>query len=74
MLRVTLDQATMELLHNLREPLELCDESGTLLGTFIPEAGELARSGVSSRKMAHEEEEGDLGEEMSIFGYEQDLE
>jgi hypothetical protein len=66
MLRVTLDRATMELLHSLREPLELCDQFGTLLGTFLPEAGEPAHSGVSSQKPTHHEWEQELGEEINV--------
>ena len=43
MTRITLDRATQELLHNLSEPLEFCDESGWVLGTFMPEAHEWPR-------------------------------
>ena len=74
MMRITVDRATMELLHNLSEPLELCDEMGTLLGTFIPEAGELVESCVPCDKTGHHEMDENLGEEMSVYGYEQDLE
>ena len=41
MRRIIVDRATIALLDNLSEPLEFCDESGWVLGTFIPEAGEL---------------------------------
>jgi len=36
MTRVTLDNETVARLHNLRENLEVCDESGRLLGYFVP--------------------------------------
>jgi hypothetical protein len=36
MTRVILDAATLSKLHNLREPLELCDESGRVLGEVKP--------------------------------------
>jgi hypothetical protein len=74
MTRITLDRATQELLHNLSEPLEFCDESGWLLGRFMPEAHELAMATVAAtRQHQHEAEEG-LGPELGVYGYEQDLE
>jgi hypothetical protein len=36
MTRVILDEATLAKLHNLREPLELCDEAGRVLGHISP--------------------------------------
>jgi hypothetical protein len=74
MLRITLDHGTLELLLNLREPLELCDEAGTLRGTFVPEAADLVELACSCERMSHAEHGNDLGEEISIYGYEQDLE
>ena len=74
MTRITLDRATIELLHNLGEPLEFCDETGWLLGRFIPEEVELVRATVLTEEVhRHEAHEG-LGEEISLFGYEMDLE
>ena len=74
MTRITLDRATIELLYNLSEPLEFCDETGWLLGTFIPEAAELVEATVSADKLHRHELEAGLGEEVSVFGYEMDLE
>jgi hypothetical protein len=31
-----LDAATLSKLHNMREPLEICDESGRVLGSLRP--------------------------------------
>ena len=73
MTRITLEQATVELLHNLSEPLEFCDVTGWVLGTFMPEAHELAGTTASAEKQhLHEVEEG-LGPELGVYGYEQDL-
>jgi hypothetical protein len=35
--RVIVDEALRSKLHNLAEPLELCDESGRVLGRVYPE-------------------------------------
>ena len=74
MTRITLDRATMELLHNLSEPLEFCDETGWVLGTFIPEAHELAGATASAEKEHRHEEEKGLGPELGVYGFEEDLE
>jgi hypothetical protein len=34
--KVVLDPATRDKLHNLKEPLELCDESGRVLARLLP--------------------------------------
>ena len=36
MTRITVDEALRGKLHNLSEPVELCDESGRVLGRFSP--------------------------------------
>jgi hypothetical protein len=36
MTRIILDAGLRQKLNNLREPLELCDESGRVLGRFTP--------------------------------------
>ncbi|MCE9555669.1 MAG: hypothetical protein K8T91_20155 [Planctomycetes bacterium] len=36
MVRVTIDTATMSKLHNLSSFMELCDETGRVMGRFIP--------------------------------------
>ena len=41
MTRKIVDLATIELLKSLEEPVELCDETGHVLGTFNPESAEL---------------------------------
>jgi len=81
MTRITLDRATTELLHDLSEPLEFCDETGWLLGTFTPEAAQLVEAEaaqlveatVSAEKLHRHEVEAGLGEEISVYGYEKDL-
>jgi hypothetical protein len=36
MTRIILDAATLAKLHQLAEPLEVCDEAGNVLGRFTP--------------------------------------
>ena len=36
MTRITLDAAMLAKLHNLTEPLEVCDESGAVLARLLP--------------------------------------
>jgi hypothetical protein len=36
MTRITVDEFLIRKLHNLSEPLELCDGSGRVLGQFVP--------------------------------------
>jgi len=36
MTRIHLDSTLREQLHNLRQPLEFCDEAGRVLGRFFP--------------------------------------
>ncbi len=36
MTRITLDADTRKKLLNLTEPLDLCDETGRVLGTYVP--------------------------------------
>ncbi|MFO0891793.1 MAG: hypothetical protein U0790_21970 [Isosphaeraceae bacterium] len=74
MTRITLDRETIELLRNLDEPMEFCDETGWMLGRFMPEAHELVEAAVSAEEAHLHEVEASLGEEMSVYGYEQDLE
>ena len=38
MTTICLSEEIIALLENLDEPLDFCDETGRLLGTFIPEA------------------------------------
>jgi len=73
MTRINLDRATQELLHNLSEPMEFCDESGWLLGMFMPEAHELVGATASSEKQHLHQVEERLGPELGVFGFEHDI-
>lgn len=61
MTRVIVDPLTRAKLINVRNPLELCDESGHLLGRFIPamHAAEqdLLESGISEEELDRRERE-----------------
>jgi len=74
MTTICLSEEMIALLGNLDKPLEFCDESGCLLGSFIPEeaAQELEPISVLESKLQIVEEH--LGPEMCIFGFETDLE
>lgn len=57
MTRVIVDAALLSRLHNLNEPLELCDESGHVLARVAPV------SGIASSKMTSgDKDTGDLSE------------
>ena len=72
MTTICLREEIIEALENLDEPLDFCDESGRLLGSFIPEAmQEMLPVSVTSDHQFIEER---LGPEMGIFGFETDLE
>jgi hypothetical protein len=36
MTKIIVDETLRSKLHNLRQPLEFCDESGRVLGNFLP--------------------------------------
>jgi hypothetical protein len=36
MIQITLDASVSDQLHNLTQPVELCDPSGRVLGEFVP--------------------------------------
>jgi len=74
MTKITLDRTTIERLHQLDGPLGFCDETGRVLGTFLPEEHRPVETAVSAEKAHLHEVEAALGEEMSIYGYEEDLE
>ena len=40
MIRVPLDQTLLDKLHNLKQPLKLCDDSGVVVTRVIPESPE----------------------------------
>jgi hypothetical protein len=46
MTKVVVDAATREVLANARNPLELCDDSGHVLGRFIPNVADSQRSAL----------------------------
>jgi hypothetical protein len=48
MVKITVDDTLLAKLHNLDLPLELCDESGRVLGHFTPAVDQAAYEGVES--------------------------
>lgn len=48
MVRIPIDQAFYSKLGNLGKPLELCDETGRVLGHFIPVQDRAVYQGVES--------------------------
>ncbi len=74
MTTICLTEETIAMLENLEGPLDFCDESGHLLGSFIPETEmpELMPIAEVERRFHVIEEQ--LGPEMGIFGFEADLE
>ena len=54
MTRVLLDAALRSKLHNLAEPVELCDESGRVVGRVIP-VPETAEEGPFEPQISEEE-------------------
>ncbi|MGC8638284.1 MAG: hypothetical protein ACP5XB_00220 [Isosphaeraceae bacterium] len=73
MLRKFADPATIELLRSLREPVELCNETGEVLGTFTPEPAELVTAAASTPPAHPWEAHENLGAELDVFGYEHDI-
>jgi hypothetical protein len=74
MTRITLDRATLALLHYLIEPLELCDESGRILGTFTPAVDGSPNENVEGDDLRRREEEARLGTPLGPLAYTKDLE
>jgi len=62
MVRVTIDETFRAKLGNLDSPLELCDETGRVVGHFIPEQDRSIYEGVES-PTSNEELERRLREE-----------
>lgn len=54
MTRIILDAQLLEKLHHLKEPLELCDESGQVRATVVPAEG-LSRYEPSEPPISEEE-------------------
>lgn len=75
MTKVMVDAATQERLLGLKEPLELCDESGRVLGAFTPEPGS-PPGGATPEALGDREAEAAPGRdlEMNVYGSEKDLE
>ena len=82
MTTICLSEETIALLENLDEPEDFCDESGHLLGSFIPEAAMPEMLPMAAAEMLPIAEaqgdlravEGQLGPEMCVFGFKTDLE
>jgi hypothetical protein len=76
MTRIIVDPQTRNKLLNLAEPLDLCDESGKLLGVFTPlselEAAERARPPISDEELAKRLDEPDYSTE-EVLAYLQKL-
>ncbi len=74
MTTICLTEEMIALLENLEGPLDFCDESGHLLGTFFPETAmpDLLPI-VRSEGQLHLVDE-QLGSELGIFCFETDLE
>ena len=74
MTTICLSEEIIALLENLDEPLDFCDESGHLLGSFIPEAvvGDQPLMAWAKGDLGEVKEH--LGPEMGVFGFETDLE
>jgi hypothetical protein len=74
MTTVCLSEKVIASLENLDEPLDFCDESGHLLGSFIPEAAMQELRPLAEAEGDLRAVEGQLGPEMCVFGFETDLE
>jgi len=74
MTTICLSEEIIALLENLEEPLDFCDESGHLLGSFVPQAAMEELLPIAVAVSDVRAVEGQLGPEMSVFGFETDLE
>ena len=74
MTTICVSEEIITLLDNLDEPVDFCDESGHLLGSFIPEPALGYQPSIVWVRGDHREAEDHLGPEMCVFGYEADLE
>jgi hypothetical protein len=70
MIRVTIDETLRSKLHNLTEPLELCDNSGQVVGWYYPEEDlsqyDLTEPPISEEELRDREQSNDWvsGEEV----------
>jgi hypothetical protein len=74
MTMVCLSEETIALLENLDEPLDFCDESGHLLGSFIPEAARPEMLPIAEVEIDLRAIKDKLGPELCVFGFATDLE
>lgn len=75
MTRVTVDPATLERLRDLKEPVELCDESGRVLGAFTPAASPPPRGTTPETLQDQAAEAATAADsELSVYGRAKDLE
>jgi hypothetical protein len=73
MTKVVVDATLKSKLHNLTRRLELCDESGELLGTFVPkvdyEEVERARPKLSQEELMQRRDEKDGFTTAEVLAY-----
>ncbi len=74
MTTICLSQEIIASLENLDKPLDFCDESGHLLGSFIPEMAMQELLPIAEAEVDLRVVEAQLGPEMGVFGFETDLE
>jgi len=74
MTTICLSEKIIESLEKLDEPLDFCDESGHLLGSFIPEAAMPELLPMVAAEAVLRAAEEDLGPEICVYGFERDLE
>ena len=73
MTTICLSEKVIASLENLDEPLDFCDESGHLLGSFIPEVAMQELLPIAEAEGDLRAVEGQLGPEMCVFGFEKDI-
>ncbi len=74
MTTICLTEEMIASLDNLEGPLDFCDESGHLLGSFIPETAMQELLPIEKVEFQLHVVEEQLGPEMGIYGFETDLE
>ena len=74
MTTICVSQEIIASLENLDKPLDFCDESGRLLGSFIPEMAMQELRPIAEAEGHLRAVEEQLGPEMGVFGFEADLE